>query len=173
MATPSKTSTLTSLLPRSGFFSAQFWLGLLAVVGTFTLGEYGQQIGQKLPLDFIQKLFHEQQNLVVGVVILGAIAAFISISSYLETRTVRKIGVKSGKPAPFGGKPFYTTSEFWLGLLTVVLNYLHDTGAFAPDIHSNATDTTTMLVALLYTFGRAQLKQAYANAQAEDQKPQS
>lgn len=170
MASPSKTSTITALTPRSGFFSAQFWIGLLAVVGTFTLGEYGQQIGKQLPLDFIQKMFHDQPNIIVGVLVVGAIAAFISISSFLETRTVRKSGVKNGKPTPFGGKQFYATSEFWLGLLTVVLNYLHDTGVFAPDIHSNATDTTTMLVALLYMFGRAQLKQAYSHAQADDQK---
>jgi hypothetical protein len=169
MATPTRTATSTTVYPRSGFFSSQFWVGLLAVLATFVLGEYGKQLGQALPTDQITKILEGQTNLVVGVLIVGVIAAFISISSWIETRTVVKSGPgKNSHPRP-ARKPFYETSEFYLGLVTIVLNYLHDTGVFAPDV-SASTSTTTLVVAFLYTFARAQLKQAYANAQAEEAK---
>ncbi len=149
-------------LPRSGFLSPQFWLGFLAVVGTFVLGQFGIPLN----LNFINNLPSSvRDSIVPGVVIVGAIIVYIVISSHLQTRKVRKGTAQPGHPAPKGGKMFWQTSEFWLGLLTVSLNYLHDTGRFAPDVHAS-TNTSTLVVALVYTFARSQLKQAYASAEA-------
>jgi len=158
----------TPVLPKSGFTSVQFWLGLLAVVGTFILG----QVGINVNLSFLNNLPPIiKDNIVPGVVVTGLVVAFIAISSYIETRTVRRVGtagVKPGKPAPKGGKWFFQTSEFWLGLLTVVLSYLETSGKlpFKTDVRQ-ATDTTTLVIALVYTFARSQLKQAYIDAQIQ------
>lgn len=153
----------TKLAPKSGFTSPQFYIGLLAVVGTFVLGQFGNQIGLgKLP-DTLKNIISGNTNLVVGAIVVILIAGGIALSSYLETRTVRQVGPTKGRPATH--EAFYQTSEFWLGLVTVVLNYLHDTGVFAPDVR-NSTSTATLVIALIYTFARSQLKQAYDRAQA-------
>jgi hypothetical protein len=150
--------------PKTGFMTWQFWLGLLAVVATFLLGQFGA----KLPFN-IQDIINRlpdgfKTGIVPGVVGVGIIAAFIIISSAMETRTIKRNGA-----APHANiktnKPFWSTSEFWLGAVTVVLNYLHDSGVFAPDVH-NSTDTTTLVIALAYMFARSQIKQAYDNAKA-------
>jgi hypothetical protein len=162
MATPAAT---TKLAPKSGFFTWQFWVGLAAVLGTFILGE----TGIKVDLSFLNNLPDSVRNgIVPGVVIVGAVGLFIALSSWIETRTVKQDGVPAtpNKSVPAKHKPFYQTSEFWLGLITVVLNYLHDSGVFAPDVRAS-TDTTTLLIALIYTFARSQLKQAYSQAQAD------
>jgi hypothetical protein len=169
MATPTPAAD-TKLMPKSGFGSPQFILGLLAVVGTFLLGQFGLKIQQILPsniLQFVQNVL-SHNDFVVGAIVVAAIAGLIALSSYIETNTVKTKGppAKGSRPAAVIGRPFYQTSEFWLGLLTVVLNYLHDSGILAPDVH-NSTDTATLLIALVYTFARSQLKQAYANAQAQ------
>ncbi len=157
----------TKVMPKSGFTTPQFYIGLLAVVGTFLLGQFGSQIGLNGLSDTLQKVLRDQTNLVVGAIVVALVAGFIAFSSWIETNTVRKNGVgDKGKPATKLVRPFYQTSEFWLGLITVVLNYLHDTGVFAPDVHQS-TDTATLMIALVYAFARAQLKQAYANAQAQ------
>lgn len=154
------------VLPKSGFSSVQFWLGLLAVVGTFILGQAGINVN----LSFLNNLPPIlKDNIVPGVIVTGLVGAFIAFSSYIETRTVRRVGtagVKAGKPAPKGGKWFFQTSEFWLGLVTVILSYLETSGKlpFKTDVRQ-ATDTTTLVIALVYTFARSQLKQAYIDAQ--------
>ena len=162
MATPTK------LAPKSGFTTPQFYIGLLAVVGTFVLGLFGANIDlTKLP-DFVKNLLGS--NIVLGAIVVAVIAGFIAVSSWVETNTVRKVGPTKGRPAKH--EAFYQTSEFWLGLVTVVLSYLDSTGALktvfhiTTDVHA-ATNTTTLVIALVYTFARSQLKQAYANAQAQ------
>jgi hypothetical protein len=168
MAAPS--SADTKLMPKSGFGSLQFILGLLAVIVTFVLGQFGIQIQKGLPSSIQQFIANvlEHNNVVVGAIVVALIGGFIALSSWIETNTVKTKGPppNKSKPAAVIGRPFYQTSEFWLGLITVVLNYLHDSGVFAPDVH-NSTDTATLLIALVYTFARSQLKQAYANAQAQ------
>ena len=155
----------TKLAPKSGFFSWQFWVGLLAVVGTFLLGEFGYKIDltqfSKLP-DFVK-------SGIVGVTVVGIIGAFIAISSWIETRTIRRNDtVPPGKSTPAKKKVFYQTSEFWLGLVSVVLSYVEQSKIlpFTTDVQ-HATSTTTLVIALIYTFARSQLKQAYAQAQAD------
>lgn len=155
--------------PRSGFTSWQFWTGLAAVLGTFALGQYGSNIGVNLTgiTDALNTFAKGNQGIVIGAIVVSAVTLFIAISSWFETRTIRTKGtsaVKPGMTIHAGTKPFYTTSEFWLGAVTVVLSYLHDTGVFAPDVHSS-TNTATLVIALIYTFARAQIKQAYLNAQ--------
>ena len=154
----------TKLAPKSGFTSPQFYIGLLAVVGTFVLGSLGHPFDlTKLP-SFIQNLL-ANNNIVLGAIVVVVIAGFIALSSWIETNTVRKVGPTKGRPAKH--EAFYQTSEFWLGLVTVVLNYLHDTGVFAPDITHGSTSTATLVIALVYTFARSQLKQAYAQSQTQ------
>ncbi len=157
-------SSSTRLAPRSGFTSPQFYLGLVAVVGTFALGQFGTQLN--LP-GFLQNILTSitNNNIVLGAVVIAVVAGLIALSSWVETRTIKQNGPTKGRPA--STHQFWQTSEFWLGLVTVVLNYLHDTGVFAPDITHGSTTTTTLLIALVYTFARSQLKQAYANAQAQ------
>ncbi len=164
MASP----TTTKLAPKSGFFTWQFWVGMATVVGTFILG----QAGIPLNLSFLDKLPDTVRNgIVPGVVVVGAIGLFIAISSYLETRMIRKtdtVPTAPGKSVPAKTKAFYQTSEFWLGLVTVALSYVEDAHVlpFPTDVRASTT-TTTMLIALIYTFARSQLKQAYSHAQAD------
>lgn len=158
----------TKLAPKSGFGTSQFILGLLAVIGTFLLGQFGGDIQKNLPASLKQIIANLlSHNIVIGAIVVALIGGFIALSSWIETHTVKTKGPPPNKsrPAPPTPRPFYQTSEFWLGLITVVLNYLHDSGVFAPDVHQS-TDTTTLLIALVYTFARSQLKQAYADAQA-------
>jgi len=165
MATPNKNSTLVA--PKSGFTSPPFYLGLIVVVGTFVLGQYGGDLGslaKNLP-----KFFSDQSGLVAGVIVIGLAALLIYVSSIFETRNIQKNGPKPNSPqAKASPKPFYETSEFWLGLVTVALNYLHDTGTFAPDVRP-ATTTTSLIIALVYTYTRARIKESYLAAQAADQ----
>jgi hypothetical protein len=162
MASPAGTAKLA---PKSGFASWQFWLGLAAVLGTFILGA----LGVKLDLTQLSKLPDFVKSGIVGVSVVGVIGAFIAISSWLETRTIRRNDtVPSGKGAPARNKVFYQTSEFWLGLISVVLSYLEQAKAlpFAANVQ-DATSLTTLVIALVYTFARSQLKQAYAQAQQD------
>jgi len=144
----------------------QFWLGFLAVIVTFLLGQFGDKLGINVQ-DILNRLPDGLKTGVVpGVIGVGIIAAFIIISTAMETRTIKRNGT-----APHANiktnKPFWSTSEFWLGAVTVVLNYLHDTNVFAPDTQlHNSTATTTLVIALAYMFARSQIKQAYDNAKA-------
>jgi NADH:ubiquinone oxidoreductase subunit 6 (subunit J) len=146
--------------PKSGFMTVQFWVGLLAVVVTFVLGSVGIQ----LPGQAQTWLSNLPSWIVPGVIGVGIVAAFIYISSAIETRSLKKNGAAPNATIKTN-KLFFETSEFWLGLVTVVLSYLHDSGVFAPDVH-NSTNTTTLVIALVYTFARGQIKQAYDNAKA-------
>jgi|GEM_PF-3400880 len=168
MATP--TGALPA--PKSGFLTVQFWLGLITVVATFLLKQFGQQLGINIDTSFLTNLPDWLKgNIVPGVIGVGVVTAFIVISSWIETRNVRTRGTAPGaQPATTtrkGGKVFFETSEFWLGLVTVVLSYLEDNHVIdaANPFHAS-TGTTTLVLALIYTFARAQLKQAYAAAQA-------
>lgn len=171
IASPATTST-TRLAPRSGFRSPQFFLGLGTVLLTFVLSFNGITLPGNLA-----KILSDaaSNNIVPGVIAIAVVAGLIAVTFWLETRNVRRKGtsaVKPGKPIPAGGKPFYQTSEFWLGLVTVGLNYLESTKLldkytilhFSPN-----ASVTTMAIALVYTFARAQLKQAYINAQETDE----
>ncbi len=160
------TSSTRLPAPRTGFQTWQFWVGLLSVVATFFLGEYGSKLGINIQ-DILNRLPDGLKTGVVpGVIGVGVIAAFIIISSAIETRTIKRKGTASHANIKTN-KPFWETSEFWLGLVTVTLNYLHDTGVFAPDTQlHNSTATTTLVIALVYMFARSQIKQAYDNAKA-------
>jgi uncharacterized membrane protein YfcA len=164
MAVSSASSSKPAILPQSGFRSPQFWLGLVAVVGVFILGTLNIHVDTS----FINNLpSWAKDNLVPGAIVVGIVAAFIVISSYIETRTVARKGI-DGKPtsvAPKGRRLFFQTSEFWLGLITVILGYLQDSG-IAPSLRSS-TSTTTFVIALAYTLARSQLKQAYISAQQD------
>lgn len=162
MATP---ATTAKSVTKSGFFSSQFWVGFVSVVGAFVLGQYGNQLGQLIPQQLLD-LLGGQKNITAGLIVVGLVALFISVSSWLETRGIRINGTAAAKTTKGTKKPFYQTSEFWLGLITVVLNYLHDTGTFAPDVTAY-TSTTTVVVALIYTFARSRLKDAYDQAAKE------
>ena len=161
MASPAGT---TKLAPKSGFFTLQFWVGLAAVVGTFVLGVLGVNIN--LTQFANSDTFRSG---IVGVSVVGVIGAFIAISSWIETRTVRRTdNVPAGKSTPAKNKVFFQTSEFWLGLVSVVLSYVEQSKIlpFSTDVQ-HATSTTTLVIALIYTFARSQLKQAYSQAQAD------
>src|SRR5450631_4143713 len=146
--------------PKSGFMTVQFWVGLAAVVVTFVLGSVGIQVPSQ-----VQNVFNNLPGWAVpGVIGVGIVAAFIYISSAIETRSVKKNGTAPNSTIKTN-KPFFETSEFWLGLITVTLSYLHDSGVFAPDVRSS-TGTTTLVIALVYTFARGQIKQAYDSAKA-------
>ncbi len=166
--TPAKV-TMTTAAPRSGFRSPQFWLGLVSVLLTFALGYNGIVLPSNLG-DLINKAYNS--GVVPGVIAAAIVAGIIAISLYVETRMVRKNGPtagKPGKPYPVGGKPFYRTSEFWLGFITVGLNYLDTIPQLDQYVHIRpSASTTTLVIALIYGFARAQLKQAYANSQDED-----
>ncbi len=53
----------------------------------------------------------------------------------------------------------------------MTLNYLEDSKVIPTQLThvSPAAGTTTLAMALIYTLGRSQLKQAYATAQDDDQ----
>ena len=157
-------ATTSTPAPKSGFLSPQFWVGLITILATFALGQAGVSVPSNIT-DVVKNLPNWAQNdLVPGVIAVGLVTIFIAVTTYIETRTVRTKGTAPVNNVRKGGKRFYQTSEFYLGAITIILNYLQDSGVFAPDVR-HSTSTTTLLIALVYTFGRAQLKSAYATSQ--------
>jgi hypothetical protein len=158
--------------PKSGFRTPQFWISLLAIIATFILSTIGVTLPSSDTFNNLPDWL--KNNIVPGVILVGIVVLVIAVWSWIETRTVRIKGIADkGVQLKKHGKYFWQTSEFWLGFITVVLNYLQDAlkdnpnFKFAQGVHAS-TDTTTLLLALVYMFARAQLKQAYVAAQTAD-----
>jgi hypothetical protein len=165
-------STSNVNVPRSGFFTSQFWLGLLGILAAFVLQSFNITLPKEIS-DFFPVWINEHGSTVAVLLIVGVVAAYIAILSFIQSHTMRNKGIDKipGKPVRKGGKLFYQTSEFWLGLVTIGLGYLETNNVlpFVTDA-GNAHDTGALMIALIYTFARSQLKQAYMTAQADNEK---